>query len=795
MRRSDTPRSMWGLAALVLAAALVVPAPPPAVAQAPPPPPGCPEPLPVDEVRPGLRGTGRTVSRGTAVASFDVTVVDVLHDAIAPGTPLIVIEVDSPEIRRVGGIWAGMSGSPVTVGDRLLGALAYGFATGPSALAGVTPAAALYDVATRTTDGAVSPAAIAVPDRIRDLAAAEGFAPDATRSMARLPVPVGVAGPTGAVLDRFADALEAAHPGLAVTAGAATGATDVPLRAGANVGVSLSTGDVTSLALGTATAVCDPHVFAFGHPLLYEGSVELGLHGGSTVRVVADPTVAGYALVNPGPVVGRVEHDRLAGVAGRLGVLPVGTTISSTITDADADRRVAGRTDAYLHDQVDWIAQAHVALNYDLKVFDDPTVSGGAEVRWVVRGTRADGRRWTLSRSNRYASDGGLSWVATQELTDAVGQLLRNPYEDVRVTTIDYRATASRPYRAYRIDPSGFELAVGAEPFRPVTGVPTEVRPGTTLRLRVPLIAHRGPGRTVEVRMTVPADASGFGDLAVMGGADLFGQECIEGDCAAAGTDLDDLLETIAARPRADDLVLRLRLTSGEEPPGTDPALPDAETRQRLDQVVTGTGVVPVFTGGAAAACGGLGIAPFADVAPRSTHGPSIACASALGLITGLDGEPPRFDPGGLVRRDAAASVLLRTLEHLGIDVPPAPTSPRFDDLDGNVHAEAIERLAAAGILQGRAGRAYQPRAVVRRDQLASLLVATLEMIAGQPSPAAGPPPYPDVSGVHAGAIVTATERGLLTGASDGRFLPAAGTRRDQLASVMVRLTQGFGGG
>jgi hypothetical protein len=252
-----------------------------------------------------------------------------------------------------------------------------------------------------------------------------------------------------------------------------------------------------AIGIGTATAVCDPWVFAFGHPLVYEGDVSFGMHGGRAVAVVGDPTWSSYKLVNAGPVAGRIEHDRLAGVAGRLGARPAGTAITSTITNADEGRRVTGRSDAYLHDQVDWIAQSHVAVNYDVKAFDDPTVSGSAETRWVVRGTRDDGRRWTLTRTNRYASDGGLSWVASQEMADAVGLLLRNPYEAVRVTSIDYRATASRPYRTYRIDASGLELAVGAGPFRPVTGLPTEVQPGAQLRLRVPLIAYRGPGRTV----------------------------------------------------------------------------------------------------------------------------------------------------------------------------------------------------------------------------------------------------------------------------------------------------------
>lgn len=797
MSRQATRRPLvWLLATVLAAMLLVAPAGPEVRADSAAPPPGCPAPLPLDEVTPGMRGTGRTVVRGTAVSTFEVTVIDVLRDAIAPGYPLIVVETDSPEIRRVGGIWGGMSGSPIMVGDRLLGAVSY-FMGSASPLAGVTPAGALYQVASGGGAAAAGPAIVAVPQAVQDLAAADGLPRSQAARMMPLPLPVAVSGPTGASFDTFAAALEGAYPHLRAVQGAGAaraGAAPVPIQPGSNLGVSLVVGDVMAMGFGTATAVCDPWVFGFGHPLVYDGEVDLGLHGGSAVTVVGDPTWSSYKLVNPGPVAGRIEQDRLAGVAGRLGDGPAGTTITSTITNADGGRRVTGRSDAYLPDQVDWIAQSHVAVNYEVKAFDDPTISGTAEARFVVRGTRADGRRFTLVRTNRYASDGGLSWIASQELTDAVGQLLRNPFETVRVTTIDYRATASTPYHSYRIDPAGLEIAVGTGSFQAVTGIPVELQPGAQVRLRVPLTAYRGAAHTVEVRMSVPATASGFGDLIVAGGVDLAGEECATGDCAVSASGFDDLLAGIRARPRGDDLVLRLWLAGGEEPPAGAPALPDAEARQRLDEVVTGSTFVPVFVGGdAAAACGGQGVAPFVDVAPQSTHGPAIACSTALGLVEGVAQNPRRYDPGAPVRRDQAAAVLLRALDHLGAEIPPAPASPRFDDLAGNVHADAIERLAAAGILQGRTGGRYEPQAAIRRDQLAALLAAALDHADGRTLQPVGPAPYPDVTGVHADAVALATERGLLAGTADGRFRPADGTRRDQLASVVVRLLRQFG--
>src|SRR3954452_2508018 len=107
----------------------------------------CPAVMPVSEVEAAANGaeplvaSGLTVSRGTEPEPFQARVLGVLTDGIAPDVDMILIEADSPALDRVGGIWAGMSGSPVYAPDgRLIGAVSYGFAAGPSKVAGVTPA-------------------------------------------------------------------------------------------------------------------------------------------------------------------------------------------------------------------------------------------------------------------------------------------------------------------------------------------------------------------------------------------------------------------------------------------------------------------------------------------------------------------------------------------------------------------------------------------------------------------------------------------------------------------------------
>src|SRR5262245_40862802 len=86
---------------------------------------GCPAAFPVTDLTVGQTGEGLTVETGTTPDPFTVTILGVLDDGIAPGVDMILAETASPALERAGGVWAGMSGSPVYAEDgRLIGAVA-----------------------------------------------------------------------------------------------------------------------------------------------------------------------------------------------------------------------------------------------------------------------------------------------------------------------------------------------------------------------------------------------------------------------------------------------------------------------------------------------------------------------------------------------------------------------------------------------------------------------------------------------------------------------------------------------
>ena len=140
-------RGATALSLMLLVSALQVA---PVSAGEPPLPGTCPTLKALSEVNVGDTGNGWTVERGTERERFRFEVLGIIADGIAPGRDMIIVEVSdvlgNDMIARSRGIWAGMSGSPVYLGDELLGAVAYGFTFGPSTIGGVTPAVDMADV-------------------------------------------------------------------------------------------------------------------------------------------------------------------------------------------------------------------------------------------------------------------------------------------------------------------------------------------------------------------------------------------------------------------------------------------------------------------------------------------------------------------------------------------------------------------------------------------------------------------------------------------------------------------------
>ncbi len=268
----------------------------------------CPDPLPTSSVRRGIMGKGLTVTAGHKPRPFRVKVLGVLPNGLAPGKDLILIKASDFRghrvIRQGGGIWAGLSGSPVHVGNKLLGAVSYGFTWAPSPIGGVTPAEDMYDVFDYGKGGRTARAAgaksVAIPRSMQGRIAAAG-APRGANELERLPIPFSVRGLSSQRLAQLKEHTRRA--GLPVVSATSAGRRApsaagkyVRPKAGGNFVGALSYGDVTLAGTGTTTAVCGKRALAFGHPFLFAGPVGFGANNGKALAIVKDETLGSFKM-------------------------------------------------------------------------------------------------------------------------------------------------------------------------------------------------------------------------------------------------------------------------------------------------------------------------------------------------------------------------------------------------------------------------------------------------------------------------------------------------------------------
>ncbi len=573
MRTRLTPGTRRSRAAAALAAsalALTAAAVPTLSAGAAAPPgvdaEDCPAAFPVAELVDDQEVNGLTVARGTVPEPFTGTVLGVLQDGIGADLDMIMVRLTSAEIDRVGGIWAGMSGSPVYAADgRLIGAVSYGLAFGPSTVAGVTPAEDMKALLSAPPDATTAGARrVAIPRAAAREMVASG---DATTQqtdggLRRLPVPLGVSGLVNSTRLGQVNKLLGLDGVRAHRAGTVAGAPNAEVDAlvpGGNLAASLSTGDLSAVGVGTTTMVCGSEVIGFGHPFGWMGETTLALHGARAVYVQEDPTLFPFKVANPGATIGTVDQDRLAGIKGVLGALPDTAKITTIVSKVGGGTRT-GVTEVSVPDFTPDAAAIGLLVNED-RVFDR-IGPGSALVHFTISGVTAEGEPFTLVRTNRQSSSFDISYQTIFELGGYVHEVLGNEFTDVTLTDINVTVKMDEAPRSFRVG--------RVEVYRSGAWVPltsesvVRARAGSTVKVRTTLTSYRNRfgTKTLTQSLVVPRARVGTrGRLGVTAGeSEFFEDESEYPEESNGPSSFDALLAGLAAAPRNDQVSAVLNL-------------------------------------------------------------------------------------------------------------------------------------------------------------------------------------------------------------------------------------------
>jgi hypothetical protein len=494
----------------------------------------CPTVMPVADVEAGMSGTGYTVSKGTTPEPFDAEILGVYPDALLPGRDLILAEVHSTAIDKVGGVWFGMSGSPVYVTqggtEKLVGAVAFGFSFGPSQVIGLTAAEDMAKVLGYVA-GAGAPR---IPAKVRLSASMQQDVAEATSttaseipdSLVQLKVPVSVsgAGVPGAskVLARMQKRLNRQGVKARLFAGASASATAAATPAdmipGSNFAAALSYGDLTFAAIGTTTFQCDGMAMAFGHPFLFEGQASFGANSANALTIYPDPVFSPFKLATVTGAVGTVDQDRFAGIRADFGAVPLTSPITSVTTARNTGRTQDGLTEVVPSDDeffFPFLSSYHEYLQVISAM--DQYSGGSGTVEWTVTGTRADGSPWQLTRNNMVSTQYDLPYEAIHEFDHMIFRLAFQDYEDITFTGVDFSdVTVREAIRQFAV--SKILVSVDGGRFEKTRRV--RANPGSRIALRVTLNPYDEnlSKKVVEFAVRVPKGARRDGNIQVFGG-------------------------------------------------------------------------------------------------------------------------------------------------------------------------------------------------------------------------------------------------------------------------------------
>lgn len=444
-------------------------------------------------VQPGQRGICVTEWGNGERIELPVEVLGLL-DAAAPERASILVRFTDERLAG-SGVVAGMSGSPVYVDGKLLGAVAFGFPFARDPMAGVTPFAQMRAIAT----GSDSAAPLSFPLTALAALAARQTPPAqvlSTLAVARPggPLPVAVGGlPASAGLAR--EVLAAA--GLeAVPAGGGAEVDGIP-EAGDMIAALLVWGDAVVAAGGTVTAREGNTLWAFGHPLLSLGAVRLPA---ARARVVAvqDSYQLPFKLFSVGRPFGTFLADRPAGVLAVAGDPSTGVPVRVGVANGEERREWAFRVA-----EVPTLEPLLLAYLVQASLTARGAAVGDASVRTQLEMTFADGRRVTLVHAARGAD--ALAQAAVFAAA-ACAVFVSSPFVHPALAAVDVRLSRWE-------QPLGATI-VEALPAR------TVVAPGDTLPVAVRLQPYRAPAVVRSFSVQIPRDAlAGSLDLLVADGA------------------------------------------------------------------------------------------------------------------------------------------------------------------------------------------------------------------------------------------------------------------------------------
>ena len=490
--------------------------------------------FPVSELKVGMVGTGRTVFQGDRLDEFRAHIVGVLHNSIGPRRDLILARLEGGPLANTGVI-AGMSGSPVYIDGRLVGAVSYSlgeFSKEP--LAGITPIEEMLQDATLPGQRRqVARAQLTLPVTQEGLRESLRQAFAWSRPFAESPAdvrviggavnagiatllrpistPISFGGFDTAVIDPIVSAFRDLGFAPVMAGGSQNGSPlppsplapspspPSPLRPGDPIGVALMTGDLEIGATGTVTEVDGNRVYAFGHPFYGLGPTQFPMTRAHVLTILPSLS-SSMKIASTGEVIGIVQQDRATTIAGTLGPGPAMIPITLTL---NSERGTSKKFSiGMVNDQLFTPLLAYVAILNTLTSYERQNGVG----TYTLRGAARVKNHGDVAFEDVFTGDQPSAGAAASVVAP-INVLLRNAFEDVQLEGLNLEIEASEQPRSASIERVWIDG--------------TRAKAGTSVDLRILLRTYRGEEVTRSLPVDIPANARGSVSIMVSDGTRL----------------------------------------------------------------------------------------------------------------------------------------------------------------------------------------------------------------------------------------------------------------------------------
>ena len=495
-----------------------------------------PDIMPLSDVKPGAKGYGLTVFSGTTPEKFDVEVISILKN-FRPNQDLILIKTPNHPRLDAARVVAGMSGSPIYLDGKMIGAYAYGWIAGVEPVAGVTPIKNMLEDLARPIPkavipgGGIAPLPVAAGDAAKPKTAdatavtpatksprmyvgsaeeydlgqhakqiaarsATALAPPQGVGLQRASTPLLLGGVSNTSMKIANDLLTPMgfEPVQAGGGGSAKPAADAPTKFvdGGAIGVQLIRGDMSAMGLGTVTRVSGDKLVAFGHPMM-NGGIESFPTAIAKVHWILASFQRSFKLGEASRPMGALVNDRQASIVVDTAATAMTIPMVMKIEGVDGAPKTTWNMEV-THDKFMAPMFAAVALGNAVET----TTSERRDMTWRATSKLKIAKYGTLSFDDFGSGDGGQPGpedFVRGRLVRALGSLMNNQWEDVKVESIEMtmRVTFEREV----------SLLKGTKVLDP------EVDAGESARVELTLLPYGGKPETKTISVPIPAEMAG----------------------------------------------------------------------------------------------------------------------------------------------------------------------------------------------------------------------------------------------------------------------------------------------